>query len=210
MRGHHQAEASGSTVNILYGRNGSDSELPLTAHQQMLGQHKVMADVYDSDPSVNQIYAPKPMMNNDAFLPLANPRDIEESGSHNRNDSTYSVGWAPDGSQRSYSASPNPQPPHSHRPYHTDVEQTPTQATFVNSSSHTYRPSDDYDQAYGGYKPVTPPAAGRGAHYPQPSDATFVSTSSTHNELPNPYTSPIASEVSRPPSYATHITNPLR
>ncbi len=180
----HQNEASGSTLNMVYGHNISESNIPLTAEQQWHARQKAAA--YDSDPEVNQIYAPKPLANNDVFLPLNSPRDIEESGSHGRNDSAYSVAWEPQPQPgRGYATPPTSQPPYSQRPnFQVDVGQTPTQATFVNAPNARYpgpqahEPQSPFDDAYGGYRAPSPPAAGHGMHYQEQTDATFATARS--------------------------------
>lgn len=219
----HQDEASGSTVNMVYGgHNISDSSIPLTAEQQWHARQKAAA--YDSDPEVNQIYAPKPLANNEVFLPLNNPRDIEESGSHGRNDSTYSVAWEPQPQQpgRGHATPPTSQSPYNQRSnFQVDVGQTPTQATFVNAPGARHpgpqaqEPQSPFDDAYGGYRVPSPPVAGHGMHYQERTDATFAtalsgSPTEHHDDLPNPYAQPSIRQVSPAPPGYQYSQGPVR
>ncbi|KAF8966148.1 snare associated Golgi protein-domain-containing protein [Flammula alnicola] len=214
----HGGDVAGEDV---FNPNSSDSDIPLTANLNQQWDRRGHAVGYVGDPNLN-VHAPKPRLNNAAFLPLNNPRDVEEGGSrggHGREDSADPVGWD---TSRDFQA-PNLHNPHSpnarRNKFEPEMEQTPTQATFVNTEWHAGHavnpeprsPFDDeasYDP-YGGYRAATPPAGqvpGHG-HFVQPTDATFATAMTTstephHNDLHRVPNSHDASYSPHPPAGA--------
>ncbi|KAF9476136.1 hypothetical protein BDN70DRAFT_882777 [Pholiota conissans] len=228
LKGASPYQRSGSSASTdVFNPNGSDSDIPLTQQHYQQWDANGKASGYTSDPTL--IHAPKPRTNDAAFIPLTNPRDVEEGpvyGAHGRNDSTYSVGWEP--THNAYPTAQLNHLQHSQQPprrnFEPEMGQTPTQATFVNNSSAVdWHPGtvagprqsfdNDSDEAYGGYEVVTPLVAGhRGmGHYQESTGTTFAtaytnSPEASHDELPNPHHEPnlpAGAYLPEPPDYSS-------
>lgn len=146
-----------STTDVFH-PNVSDSDIPLRINHQMDSQYQRWdqhgkAVGYAADPSI--IHTPKPQLPNATFLPLTQPRDVEEGGNligtRGRQESTDVVGWHQDGHSDQfpdpYAADPfsrNPSSSSKTDPYFSnqqrDVQQTPTPSHFVNGQVLTTTP----------------------------------------------------------------------
>lgn len=185
-------EGFSSTIDVFQ-PNTSDSDIPLTishqdSHYQKWDRHG-KAVGYAADPSI--IHTPKPQVAN----PTSRyPRDVEEGGSKRRQESTDVAGWQLDNSRYEPFLDPFVQAPSTVNPYlqnqQRNVQQTPTQSTFVNGPAPANLNTPHLDDIYGSTT----------------SFGTVNSSEVLHDpfDTPNPSTTP----VQQPPSQPGFSTSP--